>query len=108
MAYKFPIKMSFNTRTLINLEEITGKGIGEAFAGVEEGSFTTMMELFAAGANLTLDEAVDAIDVEFEKGLTFDIFAEELTKAVERSSFLKNPTVAKEVSAAKKGKTSKA
>lgn len=100
--YKFDIKLSFTTRTLINLEENTGKGIGEVFNELNEFKFTTMMELVAAGANLTLDEAVDAIDKEFEKGLTFDILAEELQKAVEKSSFLKNPAVQQALSEAKK------
>ncbi|WZU00613.1 hypothetical protein MGH68_13840 [Erysipelothrix sp. D19-032] len=47
MAYKFPKKMTFNTRSLIALEDISREPLGQIMIKMAQGSFKSMIQLLA-------------------------------------------------------------
>lgn len=93
--YKLNRKLVFNTRALIALEDVSKQPLTNVLLEMNNGSFKAIVQMFAAGAGLDMDEALDVVDAEIEKGMTILDLTHALEKGLEGSVFMKNPEVKK-------------
>lgn len=102
MTYKFPKKMTFNTRSLIALEDISREPLGQIMIKMAQGSFKSMIQLLAAGTGMDFDETMEFVDAEIEKGMTIENLNAAMEKDLQGSVFMKNPEVQKALKEAEK------
>ena len=100
--YKFPIKLSYNTRALVALEDIANKPLDRIMLELNQGSFKSTIQLLAAGSGMDFDEAMDFVDSQIEKGMTIESLNDAMSKALDGSVFMKNPEVQKALKEAEK------